>query len=311
MALTTLAAVPLLILPRYLGMDVSADGVLAASVLSILGFSLLFMMPPFHGQLVAAAAYTAPMASTFVLSAFPPIAFYVFAYLGQAYPVLFQEGVFFEICRWLGIGAVALGGLAAVGQRQWGVLVGYAALVDWGAGLIALGQGTSVGLQQAAQMLIWRSFSLLLTGSGMSVLFRATGARDDLEHCRGLFYRRPVNVLTLVIGLFSLAGFPLTPGAMGRWPLVLSLTASDSLSAWALILAGFGVIVGTFGGLRACMDHPKADLGQNMSPSRAGELIGLGFGLTALWLVGWLFLRSMLWMDILQRVLSEFTFLQG
>jgi formate hydrogenlyase subunit 3/multisubunit Na+/H+ antiporter MnhD subunit len=300
-----------LVLPRYLEADVVADGVATASVLGILGFGILLMMPPFHGQLVAAAAYTAPMTSTLVLTSFPPLAFYVFALLGQAYPALFQDNFFFEICRWLGIGAVVLGGIAAVGQRQWGGLVGYAALVDWGAGLIALGQGTSAGLLQATQMLIWRPFSLLLTGSGMSALFQATGKSDDLEHCGGLFYHRPMNVLALVIGLFSLAGFPLTPGAMGRVPLIQSLMASDAQAAWVLILAGAGVMIGTLGGLRTCIDRPRVDLEQAVKQSRSGEITGFAFGLLAWWLVGWLFSRSMLWTDILQRVLSEFTFLQG
>jgi formate hydrogenlyase subunit 3/multisubunit Na+/H+ antiporter MnhD subunit len=163
----------------------------------------------------------------------------------------------------------------------------------------------------AVQMLIWRMPSLLMTGASMSVLFQATGKRDDLEHCAGLLYRRPLNILTLVIGLLSLAGFPLTPGAIARWPLVLDLMASNPSMAWVLILAGAGIGIGTLGGLRACIVHPQTAPEQKNMTDRAHESVGMLFGLLTLWLVSWLFLRSALWNDILQRVLSEFTFLPG
>ncbi|MBN1581360.1 MAG: hypothetical protein JXA89_11720, partial [Anaerolineae bacterium] len=176
--------------------------------------------------------------------------------------------------------------------------------------LIALGQGTNTGLALATQMLVWRAFSLLLTGAGMSALFQATDKKDDLEHCSELLYRRPINVLTLALGLFSFAGFPLTPGAIARWPLILDLLTSDSSTAWILILAGAGICVGTLGGLRSCIVHPQTDSGQRRE-NRVHEMVGLAFGLLALWIVGWLFLHSALWISILERVLSEFTFLQG
>lgn len=310
LALTTVAVIPLLSLQRYLVPDIDAQGIQVASILSVIGFSILFMMPPFHGQLVAASAHAAPMTPTFILSVFPLVTFYILAMLGQAWPVLLQDGFFFDVCRWLGTGAVALGGIAAMGQRRWGALIGYAILVDWGAGLVALGQGTHTGLFLAAQMLVWRALSLLLTGASMSALFQATGKRDDLEHCGGLLYRRPINLLILVIGLFSFAGFPLTPGAIARWPLILDLLVSDPSTAWVMLLAGAGISIGTLGGLRACVAHPQTDSSQ-WPKDRAREMISLAFGLFTLWIVGWLFLHSALWVETMQRVLSEFTFLPG
>ena len=323
LALTALAAMPLLILPSYLGGHAAGPGVAqdaprVALVLAIVGFGILFMVPPFHGQLVAVCAYAAPMAPALVLSAFPPVAFHILFALGQAHPALLQDAFALDVWRWMGTAAVAIGGLAALGQRRWGFLVGYAALVDWGAGLIALGQGTQEGMAQAAQMLVWRALSLLLAGAGLTVLFQATGKQDELGQCRGLLYRRPLNALALFGGLFSLAGFPLTPGAAGRWPLILDLLASDPGVAWTLILAGVGVSAGALNGLRACVARPAEDRkGGGLEPRLQGvkesveAMVGLAFGLLALWLIGVLFLHPAPWLEALGQALAAFTFFEA
>jgi len=306
LALTTLAVMPLLILPHYLEPDAPENALQVASILMIVGFGILFMMPPFHGQLVAVSAHAAPMALSLVLSVFPPVVFQIFFTLGQAHPALLEDGFMFSVCRWMGVAAAVIGGLVAAGQRRWGSLVGYAALVDWGAGLIALGQGTRVGMAQAAQMLVWRAFSLLLTGSGLTAIFQATDQNEGLEQCSGLLYRRPLSVLALFGGLFSLAGFPLTPGAAGRWPLILDLLASDSRAAWPLILAGAGVGVGALSGLKACLSAPAPERQED----RRRMMVSLAFGLLTLWLVGYLFSHPAPWLEIVERTLAEFTFLE-
>ncbi len=311
LALTTLAVMPLSLASHFIEIEANAVLLRTASVLNIIGFSILLMLPPFHGQLVAAAAHAAPMTLTLILTAFSPLILYAFFLLGQAHPPWLEDGFMFDLCRWMGVGAVMLGGIAAVGQRRWGSLVGYAALVDWGAGLIAIGQGTQAGLSQAAQMIVWRAFALLLVGGGLVVLFRAAGKKDDLAQCQGLLYRRPLNVLALTLGLLSLAGFPLTPGAIGRWPLIFGLLESDPKTAWILILASGGVAAGAVSGLLACLGAPKQAVGSETGYRRLRVVIDLGFGLGALWLVGRLFLSAPLWIEIIQRALTGFSFLPG
>jgi formate hydrogenlyase subunit 3/multisubunit Na+/H+ antiporter MnhD subunit len=46
----------------------------------------------------------------------------------------------------------------------------------------------------------------------------------------------PLVAAGLVVGIFSLAGFPLTAGFPGRWSLLLSLSIVDNLAAWSVIL---------------------------------------------------------------------------
>jgi formate hydrogenlyase subunit 3/multisubunit Na+/H+ antiporter MnhD subunit len=305
LALTSLAVMPLLILPGYLVPDAEPDAIHTALVLMVIGFAVLLMVVPFHGQLVAIAAHAAPMVPAFMLSAFPPVVFHALFALGRSHPALLQDQLLFDACRWLGTAAVALGGLAAAGQRRWGYLVGYAALVDWGAGLIAFGQGSRQGVEWATQMLIWRALSLLLVGTGLTVIYKAMGKKDDMADCGGLLQRRLLGVLALIYGLFSLSGLPLTPGAAGRWPLIIRMLESEPATGWALILAGVGVSIGTLVGLRACM----GPVPEGVEEDRFDSLVAMGFAFLALWLVVTFFLHPTPWLDMMQRVLADLPFL--
>lgn len=328
MVLTAVAAMVLLVMPAFLdpggisrtaaafamppspavpaGSAGASSGTLpTASILTVIGFGILLMMVPFHGQLVAIAAHSAPMVPAFTLSVFPPVVFHILFRLGQTDPALFQDQLLVDVCRWTGIAAVAIGGLAAMGQRRLGYLLGYAALVDWGAGLIALGQGTVQGAERATLMLIWRVLSLVLAGAGWTSIYRLAGQRDDLDRCRGMLHRRPLSTLALFLGLLSLAAFPLTPGAAGRWPLILQLMDSQPGTAWVLILAGVGVCVGVITGVRACLSAAPVE-----SRERGVLMVGdTAIALLALWLVGYLFLHPTPWLDVAQRFLSDFNWL--
>jgi formate hydrogenlyase subunit 3/multisubunit Na+/H+ antiporter MnhD subunit len=318
LAFTSIAMIPLLILPAYIepaavvsgftmpsmgSGPLPADAVLIASALMVVGFGILMMMVPFHGQLVAMAAYSAPMAAPFMLSVLAPAIYYLFLQLGQTYPPLLEDRFVYDVCRWTGIGAVALGGLSAMGQRRWGALMGYAMLVDWGAGLIALGRGTMAGAQQALLMVVWRALSLLLVGTGLTILVRETDKKDDIERCAGLLARRPLSVLAVVGGLLSLAAFPLTPGAAGRWPLIADLFRAGDWAAWVLVLGGVGVGVGAIAALARCAAGPATE----EEKKRGIVVLDAIAALLALLLVAYLFLNPMPWTALAQRFLSGMT----
>ena len=328
MVLTTVAAMALLVMPAFLdpagitktaaafamppGPAVAANSANAssgalptASILTVIGFSILLMMVPFHGQLLAIAAHSAPMVLAFTLSVFPPVVLHILFRLGQTDPALFQDQLLVDVCRWAGVAAVVSGGLGAMGQRRLGSLLGYAALADWGAGLIALGQGMAQGAERATLMLIWRVLSLVLAGAGWTSLYRLAGQRDDLDRCRGMLHRRPLSVLLLLLGLLSLAAFPLTPGAAGRWPLILQLMDLQPGIAWVLILSSVGVCVGAVTSVRACLSAAPGENREQVVP-----MIGdTACALLTLWIVGYLFLHPTLWLDVARQFLVGFSWL--
>jgi formate hydrogenlyase subunit 3/multisubunit Na+/H+ antiporter MnhD subunit len=277
---TSVAAMILLTVPGFLGPEANAPDTYTATLLTVIGFGILLMLVPFHGQLIALAAHTAPMVPVFVLSAFATAVFYTLTDLGETQPQLFRDGLLFDVCRWFGIAAVVIGGLSAAGQRRWGYLVGYATLVDWGAGLIAFGQGTREGVSWAVQMLIWRALSLLLIGTSWNILLKAS-QDDAFSACTGMLQRQRFAVLGLVGGLASLAGLPLTPGSIVRWPLIASQLDVAPSTAWVLALGGLGVCAGALRGLLACMGSPPADTTER----RFANVIAIVIVLVAVWLV--------------------------
>ena len=306
LVITTLAVMPLLTLTGYLGAGAAVGATYAASVLLVIGASMLLMFVPFHGQLVAIAGTAAPMVPAYFFATFPLVILYVLLGLSRSFPELLAEELFFDLCRWLGTAAVVAGGVVALAQRRWGFLVGYALLVDWGAGLIALGQGTASGFERMVQMMGWRTISLLAAGMGLSIVYQAAGKSDELVRCRGLWRRRTLGVTLLVGGVLSLAGFPLTPGAAGRWQLLVSLWPVSPRTVWVLILGGVGVCIGAIVGLRACLG--QAD--EPVEEKRGSLVVTTGFALLALWIVGMLLFRPSSWLALTERLLGDLSFLQ-
>jgi len=287
LVMISLGVMPLLLLPRYLTTD-AAGYVIApdsaapaltiqagqtAMLLMAAGMAILLSMVPFHGQLVAMGRHAAPMALPFALTVLPTVVLHTCFRLWEAHPALLSGEFVFDVCRWTGIAAVFLGGLGALGQRRWGALAGYVTLVDWGAGLIALGLGTRAGAEQMVQMLIWRAFSLLLVGVGWGTIFRATGRRDDLERSADAVRRHPLGVLMLVLGLLSLAGFPLSPGGLGRWPLLDRAVLGQPVSEWpatarVLVLAGAAASLGVVVTLGRCLSSTaRSHAGDDRRPT--------------------------------------------
>jgi formate hydrogenlyase subunit 3/multisubunit Na+/H+ antiporter MnhD subunit len=274
LALASLGVMLLLTVAGYLP-DIEPGALPTVRILVVLGFGLLLMLAPFHGQLVGIPAHTAPMVPAFMLSTFPPVVLYILFTLGSMNPSLFEDQLLFTVYRTLGTVTVAIGGIAAIGQRRWSYLVGYAILVDWGVSLIALGQGTVQGMTWAVQMLAWRTLSLLLVGTGLTILLRTT-RNDELEAYKGLMQRRLPAVLSLTVGLLSLAGFPLTPGFIGRWPVIVELLRGQPVTAWVVILSGASVAVGTLIGLKSCLG-PSRSAGRSLpaGPGSAGLQPGM------------------------------------
>jgi formate hydrogenlyase subunit 3/multisubunit Na+/H+ antiporter MnhD subunit len=342
---SSLAAMLLLILPRYLEPDPAGYVVAAgagapdlpdnaaqiAAWLMVGGAAISLMMVPFYGQLVAIGTHATPMALPLMLTAFPVAVLHTLFQLWRAQPALLQDPLFFQVALWMGIATTGVGGLFAIGQRRWGALAGYATLVDWGAGLIALGLGTLAGIELAVRMLVWRALSMLLVGTGWNALFKASGRRGEMERSRGMFLRRPLSVVALLIGLFSLAGYPLTPGAAGRWPLLAGLVSRSQIittkasmwawligrtptqpeALWVLLLAGIGVSIGTIAAVPACLGRPQPGAThEGARPPHAtrrevlDSVVSAGFALLALWLVGAVLLQPQPWLTLGQELLG-------
>lgn len=206
-----------------------------ARVMLMVGFTVLLAVVPFHSWVPAIAEHAPPLAAAFVFSVFgQAVIFLLLTFLGT-YPWLNQNPAVYRALTLAGGGMALFGAVLAFGQRNFGRSLGYAMLVDIGAVMLAIGLGTQAGVSAALTTLALRGIALPLWAVGIAQL-RAAGS-DDFDALRGYGRRNPVAAGAVLLGLLSLAGFPLTAGFPGRWA-QLSLLAQIHPTAAVLLLLG-------------------------------------------------------------------------
>ena len=249
----------------------------AAATLLAFSFALLLGAVPFHTWVPAVASDSVPLAGTFVLTIGNGVVWFLLLDFLETYPWLSRHPRFGSIILAAGLAMVIVGGLLAPAQRRLGLLMGYAALVDSGAALIALGLQSSLGLTLALMSLLVRPFGLILMSAGLSGLRARNGGDDDVDALRGLGWQAPWSTAALLFGGLSAAGVPVSAGFVWRWALCRALAPSSPGSALLLLLAGAGVMVGVWRGLSTLLVRPRAP--ENQSIVSLGTREG---GLTAL-----------------------------
>lgn len=262
LVLTTLAVPPFLVAGWLV--DVYATNPLETSLLPTargliaFGFAILLTAVPFHSWVPAVGSEAPPLAAALILGLNPLAVFMLLLTMLQDFPWLEAGGAAYAWLRAGGLLLVALGGALAFSRRSFGRLMGYGALVELGAALIALGLGQPAGLRAAVIILALRAISLVVSCAGLALLRQEVDS-DTFEALRGRGWETPVGLAALIFGGLSLAGFPFTPGFVGRWALLGVLVAGDLPAAAVVFLAGVSVAAGYLRGQAALLEG-TADL---------------------------------------------------
>ena len=234
-------------------------GLLSASAgLLALSFALLLGVVPFHTWIPAIASDSVPLAGAFVLTINNGAVWFLLLDFLETYPWLSNHPRFDSLTVTVGVVMVLVGGLLASAQRRLGSLAGYAALVDNGATLIALGMNDKLGVTLVLLSLLVRPFGLGLMAAGLSGLRARSGGDDDIDGLRGLGWQAPWSTAALVFGGLSAAGLPFSAGFVWRWALCRALAPTSPGTALLLVLAGLGVMVGVWRALTALLVHPRS-----------------------------------------------------
>lgn len=279
--LVTLLAVPLLLVTAWLvdqqalapeNTDLARQALLPAT----LGFGLLLAVFPFGTWMPALVADAPPIVTAFVFTAGQAMALYlVLSFLNHA-PWILSDPTSPGVVQMAGLVMAASGGLMAAVQRDFGRLLGYAALSDLGYLLLAFVSLGSQGQSLTLLYMVNRSISITLMATALAVL-RDRAGTDALSGLQGAARRLPIAALGLMIGGLALAGFPLTAGfpvhwAVSRaiWNLAQPLSAAtqgvaatiDAIPGrqwmeWVilgtLVISSAGIIVGLLRGLGAML----------------------------------------------------------
>lgn len=257
--------------------------------LMLIGLAFKIGAAPFHawvpdvyeGSTAAVAGFmsAAVKASAFavlvrvVLTAFP-------GQVGDWNPLLWVLAVF----------TLALGNLAALGQRNLKRMLAYSSIAHTGYALVGLiGADGRVDGEGAASAGFYLLVYTAMTLGAFGVLALAGRSGSDLEgieECAGLARRRPVTAAALALFLVSLAGIPPTAGFVSKFYVFRAALHRGYLGL--TVIGVLGALVSVYYYLRPVvamyMEEPKAAHG---APRDEEDLMpALGIGLVALAVVG-------------------------
>ncbi len=233
----------------------------SAVTLLALGFAILLGAVPFQTWLPAVAVEASPTVTAFLISTVHPVLFLLLTSLFQRYPWLIADNRAFQLLTVGGLLTALVGGLLALGQQDFGRLLAYTALSDLGCLLLGLGTASIEGLTATAFQLVNRSLALVLASVGLAIV-RRYASSDAFANLGNVAQRMPLVSAGLLAGLLSLAGFPLTGGFAGRWPIYRLVYQENYLYAIALILSGGAAALGCWRGLLALLGpdaHPELE----------------------------------------------------
>jgi formate hydrogenlyase subunit 3/multisubunit Na+/H+ antiporter MnhD subunit len=285
--LVTLLSVPLLLSAAWL-VDQSmlasenANMVSQALLPAMLGFGLLLAVFPFGTWMPALAADAPPIATAFIFTAGQAMAYYLLLAFLRRTPWMMSDSTLSTVIQLAGLVMAASGGIMAAVQRDFGRMLGYAALSDLGYLLLALVMGGSQAQVLALLHMVSRAMSITLMASALSIV-RYRVNSDGFGSLHGVARRLPIATLGLIIGGLALAGFPLTAGfpthwavsrAAWNWALPFSPLAQDALvgagpvpgGGWsgllvllALLVSTVGIVIGLLRGLSAMLGNDRRE----------------------------------------------------
>lgn len=269
-----LLAIPLIVGAIWMAGQAALDPTKAglartALVPAAFGFALLLAAIPFSMWLPALTADAPPLVSAFVLTIGQGMAIYLMLAFVNSNPVIGSVPAVPAAAQLVGLLTVAAGGLMAAAQRDWGRLLGYAALSSSGYFLLAWGTGSSRSLTLALLDMLNRAAAITLMAAALAVL-RQRANDDDFAKLRGVAHRLPIATAGLMLGGLALAGFPFTAGFPTHWAVSRAIVSgewawADSIPAWTagliLVAAAVGILVGVLRGLGAMLgDEPRPDV---------------------------------------------------
>jgi formate hydrogenlyase subunit 3/multisubunit Na+/H+ antiporter MnhD subunit len=253
--LVSILAVPLLLAAAWL-VDPSLPTASASEIArrallpAALGFGLLLAAFPFGTWMPAVAADASPLVTAFVFTAGQAVALFLAFFFLQENSWFVDESSTPAIIQLAGLIMAVSGGLMAAVQRDFGRVLGYAALGDLGILLVALTVGGSQNVTLTLLHVVGRSVSIMLMAVSLAIV-RCRVASDRFSDLGGVAQRLPLATSGLLLGGLGLAGFPLTAGFPTHWAVYRAMSSEEQIWMFVLVASSAGIIIGMLRGLHA------------------------------------------------------------
>ncbi len=147
-----------------------------------------------------------------------------------------------QIVVFVAIASMALGSIAAIGQRNIKRMLAYSSIGHMGFALVGLAAGTAEGAQG---VLIYLSIYVMMTLGSFSVIIamkRKGLATEQISDFAGLSRTNPVLAFVFAMLLFSLAGIPPLAGFFAKFYVFLA-----AIKAGLFTLSVIGVVTSVIG----------------------------------------------------------------
>lgn len=210
-----------------------------------LGFAFLFGVFPLYNWIPMLLEETSPYAAGFLLWALSTFtAIFALGFLDR-YTWIRTSPQLSSIIIYAGMVMVASSGIFTAMQKHIGRMMGYAAILETGLVILAMGVQSPDIINIIFLLLIPRGLELVVWALALSIIKRNVYSLR-LSEVRGLARKYPVAVFALITAHLSITGFPLLAGFPSR------LALWQELANYSLVIS-FWVFVGMLGLLIAAI----------------------------------------------------------
>lgn len=207
----------------------------------LIGFGVLLMVPPFHLWLPSAADSSDKYSLIFSIVLLYSAGLFILLRFMNEFEWLRSSAITGQAIQGAGLVMVLIGGLWALAQRDIARAFVFILMVDFGATMLVLSLGQSDSYSLALVISGARIISAGVWGLGASIIDRVVERGASYS---GIAYSNTLPMAAVLVGMLSLAGFPLTAGFPGRWGAIQLIHPGSTVSAMAMVL-GIGFSAAT------------------------------------------------------------------
>lgn len=272
-----------------------------------LGFALLLGVFPFHSWVPMISESSHPNVTSFLLFILPTTILTFGLNFFDRYAFLRTSQDVFQVLRMIGGLMVVLGGIWAAIQDDFKRAFGFAALMETGFSLIALGLAIQGGLNWLLMLFPARAMAYWLWGYTLSK-FEVHLETLNLQTMQGFARRFPFLSLGLVTAQFSIAGLPLLASSPVKTALFTGiLDVAPGLGIWVFV-GNLGLFLFTFKAIASLVKPAEQPMPQSWSKDeKLSDYLPALIIIVVIILMG---LFPQIFLDPIRTTLTAFTQLQ-